>query len=655
MEKKNSKKGILFISVTALFAVLIYAYIAYASYNNGAIYQIYEHTGGNAYMLGERMVIDSPFTTDLDVIIGVKLELDTGGDIQNGFISVSILTETGELLAESHTEDVIYTDRFVFDNPVSGISGDGLTLRVECESYGGSTVLGLSDSELQNGGYVPAFGLITTGNDAFFTLQNVIYIILIIAVISVISIAVLDREHRIGLPAMYIIAGLVMGFIFALIIPLFAVPDEKIHMYTAYDISDTIMGEHGSTLLMRAEDAAKTYNYMNLSRLDYNYEYTGLFSGAESCDVIDSGMAANGSPGYLYIISGLGITLGRLLGCGTSLMWLIGRLFNMLVFVCAVYYSMRRLPFGKGVLFVWALLPITLQQTSSYSYDSPVLALSILTIATALSAIYGCEQDGRKRLANNIVFVISALLLIPCKGHSLAPLVLLPLIIVYRYVRDNRQQIKNRLCGLKLWIKLSGSVFILAAIAAFGVKAAAIIRAGLLPENINSNYIEWAGTNGYTWGFFVKNPIRFIEIMIKTIWNKSDYYIQQMLGGSLGWLQIQIPWFILIGFLILLLYAAMRSEGEPQPISTGERIYILFICAVVSALAIIAMLLYWTPETSGVVEGVQGRYFLPALVPALLVIRTKKTSVSRDKDRYVAVFTMLLQMLVVTAVFKNFI
>ena len=66
----------------------------------------------------------------------------------------------------------------------------------------------------------------------------------------------------------------------------------------------------------------------------------------------------------------------------------------------------------------------------------------------------------------------------------------------------------------------------------------------------------------------------------------------------------------------------------------------LLVFVGVSGLAVAAMLLYWTPYQFVVVAGVQGRYFLPALVVGLLAVRTKRTCVSRNADQYAAMWTV---------------
>lgn len=492
-----------------------------------------------------------------------------------------------------------------------------------------------------------------SGPDAYFVVQNIIYILLLILLVAVCMYALFDRKGKVKPERMYLLAGLVLGFVFLLLIPLMAVPDEHTHMYTSYDVSDSIMGTHGDTLMMRADDAYHRYQQVKLDRSGFNIQYEGAFSKVGNAEMVDTEIVANQSPRYLFFVSALGITLGRLLGLSTTLTMLLGRLFNMLVFVAAVYYAVKRMPFGKGVVVVWALLPITLQQVCSFSYDSPIFALSILVIATTLSAVYGNETDKKKKITNYVVMGISCLLLLPCKGYALLPLVVLPLMLIPRYLKAHPELVARVKEKIRIWMKVVAICILIAVVCVAGVVAVRVIGRLLLPENINNNYIEWADHTGFTVGYFLKKPVHFLEIMLNTVWYKADVYLSQMLGGSLGWLEIDIPFVFVLGFLFVLVYAAMRKENEQQLIRDGERVWMVLVFVGVSCLAIAAMLFYWTPNNAVVVEGFQGRYILPVLVLGLLALRTKRTSVSEYADHYAVMWTVFLHFLVVTAVFRD--
>ena len=413
------------------------------------------------------------------------------------------------------------------------------------------------------------------------------------------------------------------------------------------------MGTHDAeTVMMRQADNEHMYNARGITKEDYNSQYEGLFQRPEKMNLIKTAHVSTQSPRYLYILSGLGITIGRLLGTSTTMLYLLGRLMNLLAFIAAAYYAIKRIPFGKGIVMVWALLPITLQQVCSFSYDSQLFALCILVIATTMSAVYGQETNRRSKLVNNIVMVLSSLLLLPCKGFSLLPLVVLPLMLIPRILQQHKDKVDAVKQKIKPWMKVLMIVIAGIFVVACVMVLVLVVRRWLQPENINSTHIAWSDSKGYTMGYFLKNPIQFFEILLNTLWYESGKHIQQMLGSYLGWLDIEVPLVFVIGFLLLLLYVSMRKENEEQLITVGDRIWMLLVFVGVIGLAVAAMLLYWTPYQFVVVAGVQGRYFLPALVVGLLAVRTKRTCVSRNADQYAAMWTVFLQMYVITAIFR---
>lgn len=491
-----------------------------------------------------------------------------------------------------------------------------------------------------------------SGVDACFILHCIAYILLFVLLTFVSRQALFGKKYKDSLEKLFLPMIVVLGFLYLLIIPIMVVPDEYVHIYTAYDMSDVMMGTHDAeTVIMRQVDEEHIYNPIKITKEDYNSQYEGVFQRPENTNLIKTAHISEQTPRYLYILSGMGITIGRLLGTSTTMLYLLGRLMNFLAFIAATYYAIKRIPFGKGIVMVWALLPITLQQACSISYDSPVFALSILVTATTMSAAYGEETNRKARLVNNIVMILSCLLLLPCKGFSLLPLVVLPLMLIPGVLQQHKDKVDAIKQKMKPWMKVL--IFAVAGIAVFACAAVLVlvVRRWLQPENINNTYIAWSDSPGYTIGHFLKNPIRLLEIMINTLWYESGSYIQQMLGSYLGWLEIQVPLVFVMGFFLLFFYVSMRKENERQLIKTGDRIWMILVFVGVSSLAVAAMLLYWTPNALVMVAGLQGRYFLPVLVVGFLAVRTKRTCVSENADQYAAMWTVFLQMHAITAIF----
>ena len=136
-------------------------------------------------------------------------------------------------------------------------------------------------------------------------------------------------------------------------------------------------------------------------------------------------------------------------------------------------------------------------------------------------------------------------------------------------------------------------------------------------------------------------PFFSVDIMTFTfptpsIADKTDFYIQSMLGQHLGWIQVELANVLVIAFAIILMLSAFRARGEKQYVTTGNKWWILVITCASAALVLIGMLVSWTPITYVSVEGVQGRYFFPILLLGLMMLRNSKIIFDKNADRAVA-------------------
>ena len=76
-----------------------------------------------------------------------------------------------------------------------------------------------------------------------------------------------------------------------------------------------------------------------------------------------------------------------------------------------------------------------------------------------------------------------------------------------------------------------------------------------------------------------------------------------------------------------------RQPGESLTVTGGKRLWIFAVCAVCAAAALLSMLIACTPRTSMVIEGVQGRYFLPFLPALLLACKNDRLVLTKDGNR----------------------
>ncbi len=673
--KFTTKKLILFL-VIMLFGICMYGYVAVVSYNNGTIIDKYSSINDNKsdyYKLRDGVIIEQDFAADSDMIRGVALLFDYNADrLENGTVNVDLVdSKSGELIAHAALPTSLLNNEnyncFGFDNRIY-VSGRSLRIVISTEGISKASRLKLVTAAL-DGGTGVAMGVVTAGADEFFIVQNVVYILLV-ALLAIVFIyfARTDSDNK-KLERIYLPVGIILGIVFSLIIPVAAAPDEIYHMDISYALSNQLMGieETGEFLTMRYDDANYQFAIREMDRTDYNEEYRGLFAKAQNTELVSSVNVARSAPKFLYIFSALGITLGRLLGLSTVMMYLLGRWFNVLAFSLAVFYAIKKIPFGKAVVFIWAILPIMLQQSMSYSYDCIINALSILVISITLNLMYGMVYEIKKSERKDeklpkwfrilmqpkvIILILSCILLIPCKGHALLPLSVFPVILLIKYIKNNRSKISDIRARLKPWLKWTLRIGLALACVCVVVVGAVIIRR-LLATADNAKYIEWAGENGYTIGYLLKNPVQIVIILVNTLNLCGEVLFRQMIGCSLGWLDINISIIYVLPFAFLLAIASAKREGETQPITLGQKIWMWLVFVGVCGLASLGMLLEWTPISASYIAGIQGRYFLPALTLLLIPCRTRKTVVGADTDKICTYIALFLHLFVVMAILNE--
>ncbi len=653
MLKKQNIKNSIFLLITLAFMFFVYMYMRIVASSNGVWCPASAVDGTkNVITVSNDIVLEYNFSSEAESIRGVIFDTSYLKSIQAENITVSLMA--GDVVLGNATVDggfFINDDKTIFDfiNIASTANRNDLKIRVQFQSVPDVQAgIDYLNNEL------PPSMVISSGEDAFCGAINTAYILFF--VISAIVLALVLFTQNLNLPTVYLVSILGLGLIVSTLIPLMAAPDEATHLYIAYDISNNLLGIDPSangTLMMRHDDAFRYYEHAEIGRAYLNTYFDSFFAGIDNSQMIDSGVYVADSPFYLHIFAALGITVGRLLGLGTTLTFMLGRWFNLLVFGLISYYAIRKVPFGKTVVFVWAMLPITLQQVASYSYDSMINALAILTICLTLHFMYGEKTENKKKFIIEIVILLlAALLLIPCKGHAILPVSLLPLMIIIKLVWDRRVTMRAYINDKPYRKKVVVGITIIAAITILAI-CAIVLKSLLAAADVNGVYLSWAGSHTYTMGYYLKNPVDFVSIFINTLWAKGEELFVQMIGGSLGWINIKVPIIFVLPFFLLLFYAGARREDEPQPISIVSKLWMWVVFLGICFLACLGMLLYWTPTTSPIIQGVQGRYFLPALVLPFIASRTKTTQVSKNADKIIVYTVMILYVFIVTSLIKR--
>jgi uncharacterized membrane protein len=116
----------------------------------------------------------------------------------------------------------------------------------------------------------------------------------------------------------------------------------------------------------------------------------------------------------------------------------------------------------------------------------------------------------------------------------------------------------------------------------------------------------------------IHNPFDFISACIRSVVVYGDSYIHNGIT-QVGWNYVDVPLVVLIILCLSVFIAAIYAKKELIPIRRT-----LLLVAAMSLIGMISIfgILYvaFTPVGSKYVDGIQGRYFIPFLIPIIMAI-----------------------------------
>lgn len=415
---------------------------------------------------------------------------------------------------------------------------------------------------------------------------------------------------------------IVAGVLFTAVFLPFTIPDEPNHYLSAYRISNYLtlnFDQFGEERLLIRKADYELIASLRSTQLSPEY-YSGI---AKGFNMFVSGSGASFIPSefvsiapFGYIASAFGITLGRMLHFGAVPTFYLGRMANLAVYILAVRFAIKRAPYGKTAFFVIASLPMAIQLAASYSYDSSIIALALLFVSQVL---YMREKPEKASVWDILLCSLWAVLLAPSK------LVYFPLLFFVFLIPSE-----------KLPVRKNTAVLIKSGIVALGAALLLLMQHGELFSAFGSGKCTWTSGQLYSLADVFAHPLNSLRVLFQTIAGKTDFYLASMTGSYMGWHQLVLPVFVWVPMLALLTASLLPSEGEPRGSLTGKNRASALLIWIISAAAVMAaMLLTWTPIGSSVIEGVQGRYFIPLLPLLFIALRGSRFSLPANSGKYI--------------------
>ena len=391
-----------------------------------------------------------------------------------------------------------------------------------------------------------------------------------------------------------------VGMAFMIVIPIGIVPDEGMHSFTAYRISNQFLGikSEENMITMRESDGTR---FLVSEAGTYNNEnYNQYFVDMNECEV-NPKLNSFTLPyvvgtDFLYILPAIGIAIGRLLSLNAYQMYFLGRILDFALYIFGMYFIIKRTSTKKTLFLLMGLLPVFMQQGISISYDVPINLMLLYVISISMR-LFSNQENSVNKLEITIT-VISCIALCEVKSHAYILVGLLPL-----------------LCLLAKKISFSKKkklILILMLIFVCACFAGAFVSARFLPAvNLNPN-------DKYTVMYLLQNPKEIILIIYNTLLTFGSFHLDSFIGRYLGYLDVGIhPYLIYVYYLLLFIVSI------PEEIVTLPK-YIKCVFVVVGiltgAFAFAGMLLANSTLQDQMVLGMQGRYLLASVVLILVTL-----------------------------------
>lgn len=321
-----------------------------------------------------------------------------------------------------------------------------------------------------------------------------------------------------------------------------------------------------------------------------------------------------------YIPAAIGIIIARGIGLSYIGVFNMGRFFNLLMYVLLIYFAIKKIKYGKVLVSAIGLLPATLFMAANYSYDAWVTGFTILGFAYFFSEL----QDDVQLENKNILIMVGAVML-GCMPKAIYFPILFPMLFMplkkFKSMKQRR--------GYYLFI-IGAGVFLVATF------LLPILFNGMGTGDVRGG----AGVNSTEQlKFILNNPLAYLKILLKF---ELDYLSMGTAGVMLqGFGYVGIGRFYGVVWLILAVLTFLdRGENEKNYIiakSAG-----MIGCVVAIVLATTALYISYTAVGANTVAGMQGRYLIPTIYPALYSLGIGGTTHKINKNAFVYIPILIL-------------
>lgn len=442
----------------------------------------------------------------------------------------------------------------------------------------------------------------------------------------------------------YVYLAITFGIVFIYLNPPFQSPDEPVHFWKAYTVEqrnffpDT---QNGKTGLLIPVDLINDVGETGTNGVTLDDKFT--FSEIEKWNneqIVEEyvelkKIGTQGSNPILYLFPSIGIFVSKVVGYFTkgtvglsaTYMLYFARLFCLIGYVILSAIAIKTTPIFKKSMSAVALMPMSLYLGSSVSSDALLIPVAMLTLSLIFKLTFD-EAVKEVKWRHIIYLTVLGFILFEMKTVYFT-IMLLTIFVSKEKFGD---KVKFPIEKMKKALIIVGAIGLLVIISRIPMWIAP--HANTVQQTAVSDQIN----------FLLKNPVKFISILLNTLQQNGYLYLCTTIG-VFGWLTTYLPPFayFLFAFFIIVLFI---SEVNTTQVEFSWQYRLVSIAAILVTALIVFGVMYvsWTSTIfekgvgADVIEGVQGRYFIPILlliVPMLQISYLKKSKLAQQLFKFV--------------------
>lgn len=422
------------------------------------------------------------------------------------------------------------------------------------------------------------------GETFVFTLIGSILLEIILGAIILIS-----QRKKWKTEKIFLILSLVIGVVYVFVLPIGRAPDEASHFFRIYElstghfVSDT--SENGIIGTTEPSNIQIVNNFKE-NNVTYTEIINNLNLHPEEKDLAFIPTSAYSYNLFSYLPHTIGMFIGNSLGLPLLVTAYLAKLFNLVTCVLILYLCIKFIPFLKKIIFFLGFLPTTMQAMASLSPDGLAIASSVALISFVLYSIYSCKKNFSKKQIG-LLFIIC--LFLSMSKIAYAPVCLLLFAIPKERFGSNKRKI--------ITIIAMGCIIF-----------AALLAWLFIAPSIQSAYDSTAQIST-----IISNPPKYMAIVFHSISTNLTLYVSGFFGKYLEWFNVVLsPLYVMATFVIFILLC--NKEQQTNTITKTAKLLSILIFIIVTMITFTTMFIQWTKTGETIIDGVQGRYFLPIIL-----------------------------------------